>query len=82
MFLSSIKQTSRLINKGLPNIYLKLTIEKNRRFRNFDFLSLKTSSPGQFLTDSFGKALTHADTEGYHQRRRDYKLLRDYRSFT
>ena len=30
-------------------IYLKVTIEKNRRSQNFDFLSLKNSSPGQLL---------------------------------
>ena len=32
---------NRLISKGVPNIYLKVTIEKNWRSQNFDFLSLK-----------------------------------------
>ena len=32
----------------MSNIYLKLTIEKNFRSQNFDFLSLKNLSPGQF----------------------------------
>ena len=30
------------------NIYLKVTIEKNWRSQNFDFLSLKNLSLGQF----------------------------------
>ena len=30
----------------MSNIYLKVILRKNQ---NFDFLSLKTSSPGQFL---------------------------------
>ena len=33
-------------------IYLKVTIEKNWRSQNFDFLSLKNSSPGQILGSS------------------------------
>ena len=33
----------------MSNIYLKVTIEKNWRSRNFDFVSLKNVSPGQFL---------------------------------
>ena len=37
-------------------INLKLTLEKKGRTRNFDFLSLKSSSPGHFW-----RALTHAD---------------------
>ena len=32
---------NRLVSKGMPNIYLKVTIEKNWRSQNFDFLSLK-----------------------------------------
>ena len=36
----------------MSNIYLKVTIEKNWRSQNFDFQSLKNSSPGQFLGSS------------------------------
>ena len=36
----------------MSNIYLKVTIEKNGRFQNFDFLSLKNLSIGQFLESS------------------------------
>ena len=35
------KKINRLLSKGMSNIYLKVTIEKNRRPQNFDFLSLK-----------------------------------------
>ena len=58
MFFSSIKgdKINRVINKGMPKIYLKITIRKNRRSQNFDFQSLKNLSPGQFLG-----APTHAD---------------------
>ena len=52
MFFSSIKGMNRLISKEMSNIYLKLTIEKNWRSQNFDFLSLKNLSPGQFLEGS------------------------------
>ena len=41
----------------MSNIYLKITIEKNWRFQNFDFVSLKNWSSVQF----FG-APTQADT--------------------
>ena len=41
------KETDRLLSKRMSNIYLKVTIEKN-----FDFLSLKNLSPGQFLASS------------------------------
>ena len=30
-------ETSRVSNKGMPNIYLKITIEKNWRSQKFDF---------------------------------------------
>ena len=36
----------------MSNIYLKVTIVKNWRARNFNFLSLKHSSRGQFLGHS------------------------------
>ena len=36
----------------MSNIYLKVTIEKNWRSRNFDFLSLKNLPTGQFLRRS------------------------------
>ena len=48
MFFSSIKEINRWISKGMPNIYFKVTIDKKWRSENFDFLSLKNSSPGQF----------------------------------
>ena len=47
MLFSKIKEISRLISKEMSNIYLKVTIEKNWHPQNFDFLSLKRSSPGQ-----------------------------------
>ena len=46
------KEINRLLRKGMLNIYLKVTIEKNCRSQNFDFLSLKNLSPGQFLGGS------------------------------
>ena len=49
MFFSSIKEINRLVSKGMSNIYLKITIEKNWRSQNFDVLSLNDSSPRQFL---------------------------------
>ena len=59
MFFSSDKEIDWLreeINKllitGMSNIYLKATIEKNWRSQNFDFLSLKHFSLGQFLGSS------------------------------
>ena len=36
----------------MSNIYLDGTTEKNWRSQNFDFLSLKSSSPGQFVASS------------------------------
>ena len=56
MLFSSIKELNSLISKGMSNIYLKNTIEKKWCTHNFDFLSLKSSSPGQFW-----EVLTHAD---------------------
>ena len=56
MFLSWIKEINRLISKGMSNIYLKVTIEKNGRSQNLDFLSLKNLSPGKFWSPP-----THAD---------------------
>ena len=52
MFVSSIKEINILIGKGMSKIYLKVTIEKNGRSQNFNFLSLKHLSPGQFLESS------------------------------
>ena len=39
------KEINRLLSKEMSNIYLKVTIE---RFSKFDFLGLKSLSPGQF----------------------------------
>ena len=50
MVFSLIKGINRLISKGMSNIYLKVTIEKNSQ--NFDFLSLRDLSPGQFSGSS------------------------------
>ena len=36
----------------MPNISLKVTIEKNCHSQNFNFSSLKNSSPGQTLRSS------------------------------
>ena len=52
MFFSSIKEINRLISKGMSNIYLKVTIEKNGCSQNFDFLRLKNLAPGQSLWSS------------------------------
>ena len=52
MFFTSIKQINRLLSKGMPDIFLKVTTEKNGRSQNFDFLKLKYLSPGQFLGTS------------------------------
>ena len=49
MFFGSFKEINRPASKGMSNICLKVTIEKKRHFQNFDFLSLKNSSPGQFF---------------------------------
>ena len=35
------KQINRLLSKGMPNIYPKVTIEKNCRSQNFNFIGLK-----------------------------------------
>ena len=43
------KEINSLLSKGMSILYLKVTIEKNWRSQNFDFLSLKNLSPGQFL---------------------------------
>ena len=59
MFFNSIKEINRLrkernklLSKGMLNIYLKATTEKNWPSQNFDFLSLNNLSPGQFLRSS------------------------------
>ena len=43
------KERNSLLSKGMSNVYLKVTTEKKRRTRNFDFLSLKSLSSGHFL---------------------------------
>ena len=57
MFFSLGKEINRSISKGMSNIYLKITIEKNWRSQNFDFLGLKNLAPS-----SFWGAPTHAQT--------------------
>ena len=46
------KKKNSLLNKGMSNIYLKVSIEKTRASQNFDFKSLKSSPPGQCLGSS------------------------------
>ena len=41
-FSSKGIEINRLLSKGMSNIYLKVTIEKNWRSQNFDFLKWKT----------------------------------------
>ena len=59
MFFNSIietnrlkKEINRLLGKGMSNTYLKVAIEKKWSTPNFDYLSLKNSSVGQFLGSS------------------------------
>ena len=52
MFFSSIKEINRLINKGMSNIHLRVTIDKNWHSQNFDFLDLNNLSPVQCLRSS------------------------------
>ena len=46
------KEINRLLSKEMSNVYLKVTIGKKWRIQNFDFLRLKSLSPGQYLTRS------------------------------
>ena len=50
MFVRSIKEISRLISKGMSNIYLNSSYWE--KLTNCDFWSLKYLSPGQFLASS------------------------------
>ena len=52
------KEINGLLGKGMSDIYSKVTIEKNWRSQNFDFLSLKNSHQV-----SFWGAL---NSRGYH----------------
>ena len=53
MFFNSVKEINRLLSKGMSNIYLKVTIEKNRGSQNFDFSILFDTSKFQnFVTRS------------------------------
>ena len=49
MFFSSVKEMNTLLSNGMSNIYLKVTIEKNWRSEDFNFVSLKDLSPDQSL---------------------------------
>ena len=40
---------NRLISKAMPNLYLKVTIEKNWRSQNLNIVCLKNLFLGQFL---------------------------------
>ena len=48
MFFSSIKGINRLMNKGMSNIYLKVTVKENWGSLTSIFYILKNLSPGQF----------------------------------
>ena len=52
MLFSSIKGINRLISKGMSNIYLQVTIEKNGRSQNIDFKKFVSCSVSQFLRSS------------------------------
>ena len=55
IYLEMQIDVNRFLSKGMPSIYLKVTIEKTWRTRNFDFPSLKGFCPG------FWVARNHAD---------------------
>ena len=44
-----LKDTKSLLSNGMSNTCLKVTIGKKGRTQNFDFSSLKSWSPGEFL---------------------------------
>ena len=46
------KEINRLLSKGMPSIYLKVTIKKKWRSQNFDVLNLRHLPPVQFLGSS------------------------------
>ena len=50
----------KLIIKGISNIYLETTIEKNWRSQSFDFLIVKNR-----LQVSFWEAPTHSDVSKF-----------------
>ena len=50
--MKRLLKVSRLSSKGIFDIYLKATVEKKWRTKNFDFLIFKISSPGHFLGSS------------------------------
>ena len=52
VFISSIKGINGLVSKGMPNIYLEVTIEKNWGSQNFHFLSSKNLSSDLFFGSS------------------------------
>ena len=75
MFFRSVKEINSLwketnvsLSKGMPNIHLKVTIEKKWRTQNLDFVNLKSSSPGQFWG---------APTHAYVIEFSDLKLLKN-----
>ena len=57
IFFSSIKEINRLLSNGMSNIYLEVLIEKKRRTKNIDFLSLKSSLPSQLTQSQFSTFL-------------------------
>ena len=50
MFFSLTKEINRLVSKGMSNIYLKVTVEKNWHYQNFRY--------SKFLQVSFWLKLT------------------------
>ena len=57
MFLIDVLSSLKRISKGMANNYLKVTNEKSWRSQNFDFLSLKNSSPDQFFESSNSRSV-------------------------
>ena len=52
MFFSSIIKINKLTSKGMSNIHLEVTVDKNWRSPNFNFLTLKSLPTSQFLKSS------------------------------
>ena len=50
--INRLRKMNRLLSKGMSNINLKATIEKNGRSQNFDILRLKNLLPSQYLGSS------------------------------
>ena len=47
-----LKEINRFLSQEMSNICLKVSLEKNWRTQNFNFISLKSSCRGQFWGSS------------------------------